>query len=78
MTNMKKLGGVHFEESRGYRATLTANGMRIRSQRLKTRKEATEVLGLIRSIVSGRNNTVNYSKLNKLEANGLISVSVVN
>jgi hypothetical protein len=74
---IKKLGGVHFEEGRGYRASLTVNGMRIRSQRLKTRKEATQVLGLIRGIVSDRDNTVNYGKLNKLEANGLISVSVV-
>jgi hypothetical protein len=74
----KKLGGVHFEEGRGYRATLTANGMRIRSQRMKTRKEATEVLERIRRIVSGNDRTVNYGKLNKLEANGLISVSVVN
>jgi hypothetical protein len=74
----KKLGGVHFEEGRGYRATLTANGMRIRSQRMKTRKEATEVLERIRRIVSGNDGTVNYSKLNKLEANKLISVSIVN
>lgn len=76
MTN--KLGGVHFEEGRGYRASLTIQGVRIRSQRLKTRREATQVLELMRGIVSNRDNTVNLSKLNKLEANGLISVSVVN
>jgi hypothetical protein len=74
----KKLGGVHFEEGRGYRATLTANGMRIRSQRMKTRKEATKVLERIRRIVSEADRTVNYGKLNELEANKLISVSIVN
>ena len=75
MTN--KLGSVHFETGRGYRASLTINGTRIRSQRLNTRKEATRILELIRGVVSIRDNTVNLSKLEKLEANGLISVSNV-
>jgi hypothetical protein len=74
--SVNNVGGISFETGRGYRAGATVNGLRIRSQRVKSKREALVMLNTIREALGGMLNT-NSSKMNSLYMKGLISITVV-
>lgn len=70
------IGGVHLEKGRGYRASLTVNGMRIRSQRVKTQREAKTILNQIRRAL-GANLSTSSVNMERLFLDGKISFTPV-
>lgn len=74
--SVNNVGGISFETGRGYRAGATVNGVRIRSQRVKSKREALYMLNKIREALGNELNS-SSSKMNSLYMNGLISITVV-
>lgn len=72
---INSLGGVHFEKDRGYRATLTLNGNLVRSQRVKTQREANRILNRIRKAI-GRNLNIYSNEMSKLVINGVVTITL--
>lgn len=71
---INSLGGVHFEKGRGYRASVSVNGNRIRSQRVKSKKTATVILNRIRRALGGNLN-IGSPEMTKLYLEGTVSIT---
>lgn len=71
------IGGVHFEKGRGYRATVTINGRRVRSQRVGTENQAKRLLGKIRRalVTKSGNLDVQTDAMMRLYLEGKVSIS---
>lgn len=72
--NINNVGGVHFEIGRGYRASVTVDGVRIRSQRVKSERTAKVLLNKIRRAL-GKNLNVESSEMTKLYLEGTVSIT---
>lgn len=73
---LNSMGGIYFENGRGYRAGLTVNGNQIRSQRVKTKKEAQTLLNRIRRAL-GKDLDVSSSAIANLYLGGVVSITLV-
>ena len=73
--NLSNIGGVHFEIGRGYRASVTVKGTRIRSQRVKSERTAKVLLNKIRRAL-GSNLNVESSEMVRLQLAGTVSITL--
>lgn len=71
---INSMGGISLEVGQGYRASLTVRGKRIRSQRVKSKKEAQTLLNRIRRAL-GKELNVNSSAMTNLSVNRIVSIT---